>query len=133
MSFYATIQGEIRYEKNEDFVIARDFLRNNGYVIENNMIDYVNKTIYIPYGYYKNLSEYIVALFKGGVGRVIYTSSDGVLEGWVVIDGKEENYDLKKWAEETLEKKEIPDPDKDFDAFCEWESRIEEDFHNYYE
>jgi len=142
MSFYATITGEITYQKKENFNKAYYFLRDNGWIKNNKFVneddDFVSTeiendinekelTITIPYGHYRNLARIFNKLFKGGTGKIVATSTDGCFEGYIIVDGKETVYNLNDWAKENIEN-DAPDSEKDFDAYCEWMTDVENAF-----
>ena len=140
MSFYATIQGQITYQNKEDFDKVVAFLRQNEWVKDDRFIGETENlvsgykdinekelTIAIPYGHYRNLARVFNEIFKGGAGKIVATSTDGVFEGYVIIDGKETVYNLNDWAKENIETK-APDYEEDFDAYCEWMTDVENAF-----
>jgi hypothetical protein len=140
MSFYATIQGEITYQKKKDFSRIYKFLKKNKWIKDNRFIgetknsisgykdiDEKEKIITIPYGHYRNLARIFNKFFEGGEGRIIATSTDGCFEGYIIINGKETVYNLNDWAKENIED-DPPDYEEDFDVYCEWMSKVENTF-----
>lgn len=139
MSFYTTIQGQITYQNKEDFDKVVSFLKQNEWIKDNRFIgeteglapDYdINEKdliIIIPHGYYRNLARIFNKLFECGKGKIIATSTDGIFEGYVIIDGKETVYNLNDWAKENAEYGS-PDFEDDFDAYCEWMRDVENAF-----
>lgn len=148
MSFYATIQGFIKYPTKEAFDKARKVLVDGTWVNEDGMfldecgtviddgtmelhVNPANLTITIPYHCHRNLARLLDELTAGTTGRVCWTSTDGCFEGGYYTDGEHTGFDLTEWAKaEGEEDKEIPDQENDFDAYCEWMNDIENDFHD---
>jgi hypothetical protein len=145
MSFYATISGSIHYERQEDFDAALQLLKSGKWVNDNGcFVDETNETfgerpdidhdarnIRIPLGYHRNLAHHLDELFRGGTGKVVWTSTDGVFEGGVIVDGKKTSYDLTQWGREKVlgEGEEEPDAEENFDEYCKYQSEVEGAFH----
>lgn len=144
MSFYATIHGEIAYEKREDFEAAVKILDEGGWIKDGKFIDECgevisgkdiheeSRVINIPYFCHRNLSRVLNELFIGGKGEVIWTSTDGCFDGGVIRNGIEEYHDLRKWAadnNDTLNVESVPEDSEDFDALCDYMQIIEDEFH----
>jgi hypothetical protein len=149
MSFYATIQGEIKYAKQEDFDAAVNLLEKNDYlkgdfitdecgdVISDQYspdIDRKNLSINIPYALHRNLARFLEndKLFKGGTGEVVWTSTDGVFSAGVITKTSENDYheeatELTTWGRKFVDAN-VPDFEKDFDDFCVWQSAVESAF-----
>jgi len=142
------MEGEITYSNEESFLKIYKRLREGLYIDEHNYfldenghqitefptLFFDKKQVYIPRYRYRNLTN--LDFFKeDGVGYLIGTSTDGCFAGWIQIDKSEAHYDLLIWAAEYLNEKDenIPDPNTDFDAYCEWQSKIEAEFFDYAE
>jgi hypothetical protein len=145
MSFYARMQGVIQYPTKKSFYSVYKTLRlgywcdPEGYFLdeggnqlsEHPTIDFKNLKIQIPNAYHRNLAHH--EFFRdGSSGVLIGTSTDGCFMGWIETEERELHYDLTAWAEEILKETDIPDYNKDFDDYCEWQSYIEEEFFNFY-
>jgi hypothetical protein len=150
MSFYATIQGSVRYPNKEAFDAAHKLL-TDGYwinedgmfldecdaVIENDMtepsVNPATLTITFPCFCYRNLARILDDLLKGTVGRVCWTSTDGCLEGGYFTDGVHTGHNLEEWiVEQGDSPDDKPDPEKDLDEYCEWLGNIEDAYHEAY-
>lgn len=153
MSFYATISGTLTYETDEAFDNAVKMLVNGEWIDEEGFfmdetgamisgdegddIDKENRTIGIPFSFYRGLSGLLCTkcfddkpgLLAGSKGKIVWTSTDGCFSGGVIIDGVEKTYDLEKWNEENGGENP-PDIEQDFDAYCAWQTDIEVDFFN---
>ena len=144
MSTYCTIGGEISYQNKKDFDAALSVLRVGGWLKENNFIDdsptFINersvdidhnlRVINIPCSHYRNLGYTLENLVKDGKGVVVWTCTDGCFEGGVITDGHEEAFDLRLWAKENMEGDDAvpPDFDNEFEAYCEWQQLVEQEF-----
>lgn len=150
MSFYATIQGKIKYNTVEAFQNALNLLKKGFWVNENNFwideanetfgednnIDIENLTITIPYNLYRNMSRIIgktcfdgsPGLFTEGTGLIVWASIDGCYSGGVIKDGIETEYDLKDWGIRNSNGDEVPDENSD--DFVDWIIQVEGDFIN---
>lgn len=145
MSFYARMEGVIQYPDSKSFYAMYKILRQGhwcdpeGYFLdeggnqlsENPTIDFKKLKIQIPNAYHRNLASQEFFTNKG-VGYIISTSTDGCFMGWIQTEKQEQHYDLAVWAVEFLKDTDIPNPEQDFDFFCEWQSSIEEEFFDYY-
>lgn len=148
MSFYARMEGEIKFTNKDQFwklykVLRKGFwidaegyfLDEAGHKVTEFPTIFCDKfQIFIPNYYYRNLTN--VNFFKeGGIGHIIGTSTDGCFVGWIQSDQGESHYDLLTWAMEELgqEGKNVPDPDKNFQAYCEWQTKIEDSFFDFAE
>jgi len=148
MSFYATIQGCIKYRDKDAFDKARKLLVDGmwlnsegmfvdecGNVIDNGTMELhanpATLTITIPYFCHRNLSRTLDDLTAGTAGRVCWTSTDGCFEGGYYTDGEHKWFNLTEWAKTEGESEaEIPNQENDFEAYCEWMFEIETDFHD---
>jgi hypothetical protein len=146
MSTYFTMQGRIQYEDQESFdraaewLVAQEYVSKDGCPLDecgNRLTEYptvhpTTRVIEIVFSYYRNLGRYIETLFIGGKGEVVWTSTDGMFEGGVVVDGEETNYDLAEWAKKHFfdGRKGLPSvEDKEYATVL---SEIEEAFHQHY-
>lgn len=150
MSFYATIQGGIKYEDEAAFRNAVKILTEGkwvngdgnfqdecGCVVEDGTdepnINTEKKTIDIPLHHARNLAYALNKLFIGATGLIVYTSTDGCEIGGTIQDGASSEVDLKKWAVESggFEEKDIPNEDN-FDEYVEFLNEVEQEFHQTY-
>ena len=142
MSFYATVQGQIKYHTQDAFNNAVKILADGGWVKGDAFLDECEevidseslpniipdeKVIVIPYFCHRNLARIINDLFIGGEGEVIWSSTDGCFEGGVIRDGEEEHFELRQWAKDN--KLEVVEEDAEFDVLCDWYADIETEFH----
>lgn len=164
MSFYATIQGEVQYSDDDSFnsMVAR--LKDRGHMDEEGFfltesgdrvrekpednipyssdIDADTRSINIPCFCYRNLSRLDFFAYDGekfqGKGTIIVTSTDGCFDGWEIVDGIQEYFDLTEWAAENMEDDEKFPPNKEnfdskddwFQHYIEWQNRVECEFHS---
>lgn len=114
MSFYAWVQGEIRYsdrdvfENNVKKLKEGEWLDENNYWLdelngpmeEKSYIDFEKMVIYIPYNHFRNLSYQLNWLMEKSVNsEVLWASNDGCFQGGFLASGKNEKvYDLQKFA-----------------------------------
>lgn len=146
MSFYSRMEGEIVFSDQDSFLKIINilkkglwideegyFLNENGHrVTEFPTIFNDKMQIYIPNYYYRNLTN--INFFKeNGTGYIIGTSTDGCFAGWIQTDKTDSHYDLLIWGANELGEEEVPDPDKDFEAYCQWQSNVEDAFFEYAE
>jgi len=152
MSFYATISGYLTYDNDEAFyrnvklLEEGKWINDNGYFIDecdesisqeedDPDIDIDNRTIRIPYGFYRNLTHFFctktfddkLGLLAESKGKIVWTSTDGCFGGGVIVDGEEKVYELEKWNEEN-NGEEAPDFEIDFDGYCDWQDEIANNF-----
>ena len=143
MSFYATIQAELSYEKQEDFDKALDILRQGPWIndkgvfidecdtplTEESTINSETREIDIPCFHYRNLSWFLDDLVVGAKGWALWSSTDGCFEGgeYEEKDGKlvETTVDLEEWAKEHVEEP-MPNNAEEPDEYCEWMSDVEQ-------
>lgn len=140
MSFYSTMQGEIKYEDRASFEGVLIRLRQGGWVEGDSFVDETGSkmtdgstqidpealTIRIPLFCHRNLSR--VDFFpEGAKGYLVGASSDGCFTGWVIEDGQEQTYDLDEWASEN-EMRPKPDEDEDWDAANDWRDDVIQEF-----
>ncbi len=141
MSTYFTVCGQLKYKSPEALNEAKKFLvgiqqmNEDGFFLDelNNPIsdksDIDGLFLDIPQFHYRNLARYVDEMFKGATGKIVWTSTDGMFDGGVIVDGAEICYDLRKWALDNGEfETDIPDFDKEFDEYCEWMAEVEQDF-----
>lgn len=137
MSFYATIDGFLKYYDKNKFNTALDILKESGAVDSSNRfndesgqvgednetyIDFNNLVITIPFAYYRGLSR-VLDMIPIEKCHIVVTSTDGCFLGWVITDGKTQEFDLNLFGEQYVG---APcDPDEDFDEYCEWQSEVE--------
>lgn len=137
MSQYCTVGGYIEYNSKDDFEKALNLLTEGGWVIGQNFVsetddllsevpDIENQTITIPIYHYKNLAGILDALFDGGTGNVVWTTTDGDFQGGVINEIGETLYNLEDWArkemaDEFMEFSEEPD-------YAEWQQEVEQAF-----
>ena len=136
MSFYATINGSIRFPTKTAIDAALDVLREKGWM--NDRYEFVTErgvplapnpqdrtvdglTLHIPWATYRNLSYVIDQLTAATTHRIAWTSTDGTSAAGVLIDGQEtESHDLLEWAAEHVGPQEDGDED-DYLAEAEFE------------
>ena len=156
MSTYFAVQGVVSYKEKADFDNAIKFLEESGYLQNKHIVDecgdeiterdnvdttHVESSIEIPRFHYRNLGRYLDKIMKNGTGKLIWTSTDGMFEGGVLIDGVETTYDLEEWnAENNGETRPVESDfdgeDKEDDYFenlIEWQSNIENNFFDHFE
>ena len=144
MSFYATMQGNVKHPTKASFeeIVAK--LRKTGYLKGNKFVDecgYIildngepdilpeSLTILYPLGYYRNLTYSLSMLMKDAKGLIVWTSTDGCFDGGILRDDEHEvTKDLTVWAEE--KGFESPPCIDDFDEYVEWTNMIEQEFHD---
>jgi hypothetical protein len=163
MSTYFTIRGSLEYPNQAalDKVVA--YLQNAGWMDEERFFVNENDErvpsdfdphvsglcLNIPWSHYRNLARGAVGdraswgscdlegpmtvLFQEGVGKVCWTSTDGIFAGGVItgdgVTAKETSYDLEKWwADQGEDGEETPDVDGDFDAYVQWQAEVESAF-----
>ena len=136
MSFYATVEGSLVYEKQADFNRAIEALKpwlneknifigeDDEQITDESTIG--EKTIYIPYYHYRNITRVFDSLIPGNKGWIVMTSTDGCFVGSVIRDEVETNYDLAEWGKDNVEE-EAPDYEE-FDDWCEWAKEVEQAF-----
>lgn len=144
MSFYATIEGEVTFQDKTrlDEVVqslTEDKWMKDGKFIdecetvvdESTESDIDGLTLRIPLCHYRNLSRRLDWMVQGCKdAHIVWTSTDGCFDGGVYEGDRETCFDLAKWAKETLEPEDQnpPDMEKDFDAYCEWQQMVEQEF-----
>lgn len=150
MSFYATLQGEIKYPNKELFDAILEELTDEGWLVDDFFIDECeefynssdtpdidreNLVITIPLGHYRNMSR--VEFFNGpGVeGNILGSSTDGCFEAWEIVDGEETSIDLNEWAKEEVEEKpplesECSSEEDYWENMTAWQNMVEELFHS---
>ena len=144
MSFYAWIEGEIRYSDRDVFEKHIDELKwghwldeNNYWLDESNQpieeksyIDFEKMVIRIPYNHYKNLSYQVDGMIQSSDHyEVVWASNDGCFQGGYLTSGKAcgYNYDGKVYDlfEFAVENNIIREDEEDeFD----WQDRVIEEF-----
>jgi hypothetical protein len=154
MSFYASIQGRIHYPTADSYYAMVETLKcgawlsDDGYLLDemghhveddDDALPNANDdtlTITIPQYHWRNLAR-IDFFVAGAAGWIVGTSTDGCFDGWFIrgYGGKtwdEETFDLHRWASAYSFGKDAPDIDTDFDAYCEWQSEVEQHFFDAY-
>ena len=141
MSFYATIEGVIQYSRQEDFDAAVKILADGqwlqeGYLVaetggrisEDPDIDAGARRVSIPWALHRNLARVLGKgrLFRGGMGKVVWTSTDGTFEAGVIRDGEEQIYDLVEWGRRNVG--DPPDVDQSPEAYVQWQGEVEQTF-----
>jgi hypothetical protein len=136
------IQGRIRFKDEDTFNKAVFLLGRycvDGYFVDNTLtkistyqnIDYNNRIIDIPFFHYDNLLlDILGVLFKDGnrntsciiMGKVIWTSNDGIFLGGIIANNSETCYNLEDWAKEHI-KEEKPE-----DEWDDWQVEVETEF-----
>jgi len=142
MSTYATIVGHYVYQNKADYDNAIKMLTDDGWLRDRHITDECDDNISadddpdtddqameirIPLALHRNLNRALDELFKGATGEVVWASTDGMFDGGVITDGKEKAYDLAEWAK-TEKMDPAPDPDSDFQGYCDWQGQVEEAF-----
>lgn len=140
MSFYARMEGEIQYPNTQTFWKMYKILRQGfwidpeGYFLdeagsrlsEKPNIDFDQKIIHIPHASHRNLAH-VDFFLSQTTGKIIGTSCDGCFIGWITTPKIDQHFDLMTWANSELN--EIPpNPETEFDDFCEWQCEVENDF-----
>ena len=134
MSFYATIQGTIKYKSQDGFNKAYKMLQDgqwinnkNQFVDEDNNkltqhanVNRTNKTIEIPLGLYRNFAGHLDELIQDSSNMIVWTSMDGCFSGGIIRNGRETEYDLNEWAKDNVLRKgqSPPDPTQDTIKRC---------------
>lgn len=140
MSFYARMEGEVQYPDAETFwkmykTLRQGFwLEPEGYFLdeagsrfnEKPNVDFDQRIIRIPHASHRNLAH-IKFFLPGAKGKIIGTSCDGCFVGWITTPSGERHFDLIVWADEELGE-EPPDPENEFDDYCEWQNEVENNF-----
>lgn len=146
MSFYATIQGTVRYKSQEAFNKAVAKLREGGWlapddrlvdecgdaVDEEKSVDANALKIIFPRFCYRNLAHVLDDITRGAEGVVTWTSTDGCADGGVIVDGVETTYKLVDWAKTqgmTEPPSEGLDEDEKWTTRVEWLDEVEAAFH----
>jgi hypothetical protein len=132
VSFYATITGSARFRTKEAIDVALTRLRQHGWMNERNQ--FVSEwhgpldpspaaatveglTLHIPWHQYRNSPGDLDEILTGSRYKVVWTTTYGMYSAWVLIDGKEKEYDLEHWAAEHVG----PRPDEDEDDSDYWD------------
>lgn len=140
MSFYARIEGEIKYTNHKEFyklyrTLRKGFwLDEHGYFLDEGGSRFSDEpdvifqqcSIRIPHASHRNLAH-LNFFSSDSVGKIIGTSCDGCFVGWITTPYQDKHYDLTEWAEEHSDE-EMPDPETDFDSYCEWQCEVENEF-----
>lgn len=140
MSFYARMESEVQYPDAESFWKMYETLRKGfwldteGYFLDevgNRFTDYPNVEfdeliIRIPHANHRNLAH-LTFFTPGARGKIIGTSCDGCFIGWITTTSQDRHFDLLEWANEELGETS-PEPETEFDDFCEWQCKVENDF-----
>ena len=141
MSFYATMAGKLQYRTKEAYDNAvkvlgpwihhKNIMHEDGVVTKDREnLDPVKLTIEIPLCNYRNLFGVIHQAFRGATGKIVWTSTDGVFDGGVVIDGCNRIYcDLEVWNN-AAGGDPAPDYEEDCDDYCAWQDKVEQAFWN---
>lgn len=145
MSFYATLQGFIQFKNHKQLEATVKSLKEKHFMDEtgnyfinernqkmtrNKVVNVEQRRLTIPLGYYRNLSRTLENILSQANGRLIGTSTDGVLLGWIVDNDKATEFDLRKWwIEQGNDESKIPDVDANFQAYCNWQAKAETAFH----
>jgi hypothetical protein len=136
MSFYATVEGNLSYEKREDFNRAIEALGGwinssdifigeaDEQVTSNSTIDKKHLTIYIPYFHYRNITRVFDQVIPGSKGWIVWTSTDGCFEAGVIRDSVETTYNLEDWAKDNIEESK-PNQDDEWENWTEWANEVE--------
>ena len=142
MSTYATIVGHYVYQNKADYDNAIKLLTEDQWLRDGHITDERGANISddddpdtddqameirIPLALHRNLCAVLDALFKGATGKVVWTSTDGMFDGGVIKNGKEKTYDLEEWAK-IKKMTPAPNPDADFQGYCDWQGQVEEAF-----
>lgn len=138
MSFYAWIEGEIRYndcnvfENNVKKLKEGKWLDENNYWLdelnkpmeEKSYIDFEKMVIYIPYNHYRNLSHQLNWLMEESINsEIIWGSDDGCFQGGILSSNKAEKvYDLGKFAIKNDIMQRVNESES------EWHDRVIEEF-----
>ena len=146
MSFYATIQGTVRYSSQEAFDAAVAKLREGGWLMpDNRLVDECGDAItdedegenvdpgalkiMFPRFCYRNLAHILDDVVRNTEGTVTWTSTDGCADGGVFVDGVETTYKLVDWAKERG-MVEPPDTEEGWTERAEWLDDVEMAFHD---
>jgi len=151
MSFYASIEGYVKYPDGDSFLSMVNTLRTggwmdvNGYFLdecgnrisegEERDADLSTLTITIPCWHHRNLSR-VEFFTPGATGEIVGTSTDGCFIGWTIKDGEAIEVDLEKWAAANMEgddrfapvESNFEDADDYFANLCEWQQNVEMEF-----
>jgi len=150
MSFYATIQGQIKYRSQSDLDRVVGSLTEKGWMKDNKFVDemgyIVNEesssdvdglTLNIPLSTYRNLSRQLQGMVAGcESAEVRWSSTDGCFQGGVFEGEKETIYELAQWAKDNLEPENQNPPaqgngeEEDFEDYCQWMADVELEFHS---
>ncbi len=141
MSFYATIQGSVTFPDKAalDKVVqdlntrywmrGENFVDDGEHVVNETASDVEGLTLKIPLATYNKLVWHLNKVSDGGSEyRFVWTSTDGMERGGVIVDGTEKEWDLKEWAKENMPEEDATPPG-DFDEYCQWLSEVELAFH----
>lgn len=143
MAINATIVGRIEYATDAAFDAAAEAVRpwldaQGRFVDEGDDVvppgvglDRAARRITIPFAIYRNLIRLVAAdtpLFVDGVGRLIWTCTDGLSSAGVfavTADGViDEEVDLDAWGAATLPDP-MPDPTDAPDEYADWQAEVE--------
>jgi hypothetical protein len=135
MSTNATIQGLVTYKTKYRIREVVESLTENGWMKDSRFVeghsdsDVNGLTLRIPYGCYRNLIRRLDFIVHDcQCARIVWTSTDGMFHGGVFDGERETTYELSQWAMDNIGK-EPPNPDDDFQEYCEWMSEVENAFH----
>lgn len=157
MSTYASVGGTIRYNSREAFDKAMALLTshwldkdgkfhseyNSGAINDEQCIFPDDLRIVIPEAYYRNLENFIPTLFENGVGRVVWTSTDGQFVGGVYTRREKSDklqdvlYSLEDWFKSQVSPEDttnpesedyIPNVETEFEEYCQWQEEVQNDF-----
>ena len=141
MAINASIEGRITYAADADFAAAVAELRKGPWldaagvfvdegrdVVEPGVgVDAATRTVTIPWAIYRDLIRLVgpeTPLFTGGVGRVLWTCTDGMATAGVfavAADGSvaDDEVDLEEWGAAHLNEA-MPDEQDDPDEYADW-------------
>jgi hypothetical protein len=135
MSFYVTLSGRIRYRTKEALDAALTFLRERGWLDDQNVFldergqrmwprtTLRGMTLQLPRCVYRNLGGTALdRILAGSEHRIAWASTDGVEAAGVIVDGEETTFELDEWAAEHCQGEEYEgEDDLDLeDEFIDW-------------
>lgn len=132
MSKNATIEGELKFETEEDLEKAVEDLKDkvgnkkvNEWINEENFV-IKNNILRINRNHYRNLIFYTDDLCElAESGKIVSVCYDGMEKGYVETESNTQEYDMRDWYND------FPDPelmDLDFDSYVEGQMEAMEAF-----
>lgn len=145
MSFYATIEGCIRYDTEDDLNNILERLVKGSWMDEDHIwltegthkeysrpnptVSFETNTLRIPQKEYRNLSHIEDELLEGAdIATMVGSSFDGMFIGWITTETHKEEINLEAWGRARGYEHEYDDESPE--AHSAWQREVMNEWHS---